>query len=230
MRFVWAVAVLALATERVRRRARRAPRGGDVGLGGAKAARRVVAAQGAAGAAVEQPGAAAPAATFHRRRVPRCPARPGCYTRTAAGWIQQPCNCEMPLDNITHSTVDVRIALTVDPATVTPSLTGSPAMQVTFGDSDGSWFATWSAQPNAGTAFAVTTAGGSTTVRLGAARVDLAAVPLPACLSRMGMGDVGRTSNVILDMEASFISGGDRRGHRSRRLPVLHAALTAARL
>jgi hypothetical protein len=81
-------------------------------------------------------------------------------------------------------------------------------MQVSFEDLDASWFAVWSAQPNAGTAFAVTTAGGSTTVRLGAARIDLASVSLAACQSRMGMGDVGRTSNIILDMEASFTGGG----------------------
>jgi hypothetical protein len=81
-------------------------------------------------------------------------------------------------------------------------------MQITFEDPDAGWFAVWSAQPGAGTAFAVTNAAGSTVVRLGASRVELAVVPLPACASRMGMGDVGRTANVILDMEASLTSGG----------------------
>ena len=221
MRFVWAVAVARARHRRVRRRARRGRmevtglggRGGATGGVGQRWRDATTGGGGACGRVPPPPS-------------PTLPNTPGCYTKTDAGWIQQPCNCEMPLDNITHAAVDVRIALTVDPASVTPSLTGAPAMQVTFEDPDGSWFAVWSAQPNAGTAFAVTTAGGSTTVRLGAARVDLAAVPLSACLSRMGMGDVGRTSNVILDMEASFTSGRNRRGHRRRRLPVLHAALT----
>lgn len=205
MRFVWAVAVLALATGGCGG-GHAAPDGGDVGLGGEGGA--TGSGGGGSGGSGGATGGGGACGHVPPPPSPTLPSTPGCYTKTAAGWVQQPCNCEMPLDNITHSTVDVRIALTVDPATVTPSLTGSPAMQVTFEDPDASWFAVWSAQPNAGTAFAVTTAGGSTTVRLGAARVDLAAVQLSACLSRMGMGDVGRTSNVILDMVASFTSGG----------------------
>jgi hypothetical protein len=199
MRFLWAVAVLALAAGGCGDGHAAPGDGGDGGLGGGGG--------GSSGSGGSSGGGGA-CGLVPPPPSPTLPSTPGCYTKTDAGWIQQPCNCEMPLDNITHAAVDVRIALTVDPASVMPSLSGAPAMQVTFEDPDRSWFTTWSAQPNAGTAFAVTTAGGSTTVRLGAPRVDLAPVPLSACLSRMGMGDVGRTSHVILDMEASFTSGG----------------------
>jgi len=197
MRFVWIAAVLALGTGGCGG-GHASGDGGDGGLGGA----------GGGGGGAGTTGGGGACGHVPPPPSPTLPNTPGCYTKTDAGWIEQPCNCEMPLYNVTHSTVDVHITLSVDPATVAPSLTGSPAMQATFEDPDGSWFATWSAQPNAGTAFTVATAAGSTTVRLGAARVELGAVPLPACLSRMGMGDVGRTSGVILDMEASFTVAG----------------------
>ena len=193
MRFVWVVAVLALGTG---------------GCGGGHAAPGDGGDVGGGGSGGESTGGGGACGHVPPPPSPTPPSTPGCYTKTNAGWIEQPCNCEMPLYNITHSTVDVRIALTVSPTGVAPSLTGAPAMQVGFEDPDASWFAVWSAQAGAGTAFLVTTAGGSTTVRLGAAEVDLAAVPLAACQSRMGTGDVGTTSNVILDMEASFTSGG----------------------
>src|SRR5262249_37702472 len=101
--------------------------------------------------------------------------------------------CVYPLTNGTQSAGNVQLTLSVTPTTgATPSLTGQPDIEVKFDDFDSSWFNAWSAQSGAGSTFAVTHSGSSTTVRLGAFSVALNAVPLAAGQTRTATG----TSNL----------------------------------
>ena len=65
--------------------------------------------------------------------------------------------CIFPLTNGTASTGNVDITLSVTPNTGTkPSLTSGPDVQVSFDDTDSSWFNVWNSQPGNGSTFQVT--------------------------------------------------------------------------
>ena len=133
----------------------------------------------------------------------------GCYVGKNGSWLRVPCNCELPLDNTTHSALQVRLTLSVSSANVTPVLDGSPDIEATFDDPDESWYNAWTAQAAGGSLFNVTKDGGATTVRLGASSVELAPVSLPACESRMGLAKVAGTFSAQLSLKAdlSDVSG-----------------------
>lgn len=63
-----------------------------------------------------------------------------------------------------------------------------PDIEVTFDDSDSSWFNAWTAQTGNGSTFKVTHSGATTTVRLGAYSVALNQVSLAAGQSRNATG------------------------------------------
>ena len=65
-------------------------------------------------------------------------------------------------------------------------------IEVAFDDPDASWFNVWHSQSGSGSAFAVTHAGATTTLRLGAYSVALSSVPLAAGQTRSATG----TSNL----------------------------------
>jgi len=95
--------------------------------------------------------------------------------------------CEYPLTNGTTSNGNLALTLTVTPPLGDgPVLTGTPDVEVTFDDSDSSWYNVWSAQFGVGTLFTVThNAGpGTTTVRMGVPGVTLNTVTLAAGASR----------------------------------------------
>ncbi len=101
--------------------------------------------------------------------------------------------CEYPLTNGTAQNGNVALTLSMTPTTgAAPSLTALPDVEVKFDDSDSSWFNVWNSQPGAGSTFAVTHSGSSTTVRLGAFSVALNSVPLAAGQTRSATG----TSNL----------------------------------
>lgn len=120
--------------------------------------------------------------------------------------------CVYPLTNGTTSNGTAQITLTVTPNTgTTPSLTGSPDVEVTFDDSDSSWFNVWNTQTGNGTTFSVTHNGGanSTTVRLGAFSVALNPVPLSASQTRNATGSINPTSGTLtLQIAATLTAGG----------------------
>jgi hypothetical protein len=108
--------------------------------------------------------------------------------------------CVYPLTNGTTSDGNVQVTLTVTPnSNTTPSLTGSPDMEVTFDDADSSWFNVWNSQSGNGATFSVThnSVTNSTTVRLGAFSVTLNAVPLAAGQSRNAMGRINPGSGTL---------------------------------
>ena len=120
--------------------------------------------------------------------------------------------CVYPLTNGTTSSGTVQITLTVTPNTgTTPSLTGSPDVEVTFDDADSSWFNVWNTQTGNGTTFSVTHNGGAntTTVRLGAFSVPLNAVPLSAGQTRNATGNINPASGTLtLQIGATLTAGG----------------------
>jgi hypothetical protein len=131
----------------------------------------------------------------------------GCYVGTTC-WQKVPCNCELDIVNPAASVASVRVALTVKPATATPSLAGCPEVSVAFDDPDGGWYAVWAAQAGAATTFAVSRTAPTTTVTLAAASVALAAVPLPASASSTAWAVVvGAPPSTTLDLEAVVIDG-----------------------
>jgi hypothetical protein len=118
--------------------------------------------------------------------------------------------CEYPMTNGTTSSGNVSITLTVTPNTgTTPSLTGSPDVEVTFDDSDSSWFNVWSAQTGAGTAFSVShdATANTSTVRLGTFSVALDPVLLSAGQTRNATGNTtlaSGTSPVTLQIATTL--------------------------
>jgi hypothetical protein len=120
--------------------------------------------------------------------------------------------CVFQLTNGTSSNGNVQITLTVTPNSNTPpSLTVSPDVEVTFDDSDSSWFNVWNSQAGNGTAFAVTHNSGanSTTVRLGAFSMVLNPVPLTAGQSRNATGNINPTSGTLtLQLGATLTNSG----------------------
>ena len=128
----------------------------------------------------------------------------GCYVGTVeCGWQKMPCNCELDVKNPGASAARVQFALTVAPTSVIPALTGSPDVEIAFADPDGSWAATWSTQAGNGTTFAVTTAAGTTTVRLGAASLVLAAVSLSPSQSTVATANInGAPQDTTVELEA----------------------------
>jgi hypothetical protein len=98
--------------------------------------------------------------------------------------------CQYPLTNATTSNGSLQITLSVTPITAPgPSLTSLPDIEVSFEDSDSSWYNVWKVQTGNGTNFAVThTSGGATVVRLGAFSVAMNPVSLAAGQSRVATG------------------------------------------
>jgi hypothetical protein len=123
--------------------------------------------------------------------------------------------CVFPLTNGTTSNGQVQITLSVTPSSgVAPSLTALPDVEVSFDDSDSSWFDLWSAQTGNGSTFTVTHAAatGLTTVRLGAFSVVLNQVQLAAgqtsnatgtTILPSGTGDVTLQIGAILTEQTS---------------------------
>jgi hypothetical protein len=120
--------------------------------------------------------------------------------------------CVFQLTNGTTSDGTVQISLTAAPNSNTPpSLTVSPDIEVTFDDTDSSWFNAWSGQAGNGTAFSLSHNGGanSTTVRLGTFSVVLNPVPLPAGQSRNATGNVNPTNGTLtLQLGAMLTDAG----------------------
>jgi hypothetical protein len=119
--------------------------------------------------------------------------------------------CQYPLTNATASNGTVALTLSADPVTPTPSLTATPAIQVTFDDGDSRWYDTWRTQAGAGTAFAVTHAATQTVVRLGQASVQLAAVPINAGETRVAVGNLQLSSGsdpTTLSLRAELVQNG----------------------
>jgi hypothetical protein len=98
-------------------------------------------------------------------------------------------NCAFPLTNATGSSGEVEITLSVAPAEAAPSLSALPNVSVTFDDDNAAWYNVWVAQPENGTAYAVTRNGNKTSVRLGKASVALRSVPLANGESRAARGN-----------------------------------------
>lgn len=97
--------------------------------------------------------------------------------------------CIFPLTNGTSQDGSAQITLTATPNTgAQPSLMALPDIEVTFDDSDSSWFNAWKTQSGASTTFQVTHSGSATTVRLGDFSVALNSVPLAAGQSRNATG------------------------------------------
>jgi hypothetical protein len=136
----------------------------------------------------------------------------GCYVGTPeCGWQKEQCLCELDVKNPAAAPATAQFTFTVVPAAVMPAFTGSPDIEISFDDPDGAWAATWSAQAASATTFAVTNAAGVTTVRLGAATVQLASVPLSASRSTVATGDMhGTPSGSGLNMAVAV---EDAAGH-----------------
>jgi hypothetical protein len=134
---------------------------------------------------------------------PTLPATVGCYTETTAGWVASPCQCELWLQNTTPAPANATITLTVT-APPLPELMGAD-VEVAFDDPDGSWYATWAQEAGNGVAFALTSAGGKTTVRLGTSTVTLSPVPLAACETRKALAYISSVdTTTVLKMHATL--------------------------
>jgi hypothetical protein len=112
-------------------------------------------------------------------------------------------NCNLPLTNATTSNGNVTITISASGAT--PSVSGANNLSVTFDDPTQAFFNAW--QPGAGTAYALSQAGGKTTVRLGQVSVTLPSVVIVAGQSvtataavALGQGEPTTT----LQVQASF--------------------------
>lgn len=120
--------------------------------------------------------------------------------------------CVYPLTNGTTSAGSVALTLSMTPTTgAPPSLTAQPDVEVSFDDFDSSWFNVWNAQSGAGTAFAVSHAGSTTTVRLGSFSVALDAVPLAAGQTRAATGTANLPNSygaVTLQIAATLTETG----------------------
>jgi hypothetical protein len=120
--------------------------------------------------------------------------------------------CVYPITNGTTLPGDAQITLSVTPTTGTkPSLTALPDIEVSFDDSNSYWFNVWSVQTGAGSTFAVTHSGNSTTVRLGAFSVALDPVSLAAGESRTATGTINldsATPAATLQIAATLMKAG----------------------
>lgn len=118
--------------------------------------------------------------------------------------------CSYPLTNSTGSDGNVEIALAAVPPETTPTLTGSVNVSVDFDDPGAAWFSVWNAQPESGVDYAVTAAGGVTTVRMGRAAVDLAPVPLGASQTRAATTRIGlpMSTSLALEFQATLRDSG----------------------
>lgn len=120
--------------------------------------------------------------------------------------------CVYPLTNGTTSNGNAQLTLSVTPTTgTTPSLTALPDIEVSFDDSDSSWFNVWNSQTGNGSTFKVTHSGSSTIVRLGAFSVALNAVQLAAGQSRTATGTINldsTTPTATLQIAATLTESG----------------------
>jgi hypothetical protein len=107
-------------------------------------------------------------------------------------------NCAFPLTNAAGADGQAEIALTVAPPETAPSLSALPDITVTFDDDDSAWHDIWAAQPENGTAYAVSRDGNKTVVRLGKPSVTLHAVPLANGTSRTARGVLGLQAGASL--------------------------------
>jgi hypothetical protein len=137
---------------------------------------------------------------------PTLPNQPGCYENPGSGWIAVPCSCDLWLVNTRFDAITATIELTMKPPDV-PTLTGPVGAEVAFDDPEASWYATWSKQAGNGTAFVVTSAGGTTTVKMGTSGVTLAPVPIAACSTRKGVAQVNGSFSVALTLHADLADG-----------------------
>jgi hypothetical protein len=134
------------------------------------------------------------------------PTTPGCFEGTTAGWVAIPCLCELWLQNTKAGPASATITLDVT-APPLPALTGVE-VDVAFDDPDGSWLATWADEAGNGVAFALTSGGGKTTVRLGTSTVTLAPVPLAACETRKALAYISSVdTTTVLKMHATLDDG-----------------------
>jgi hypothetical protein len=130
----------------------------------------------------------------------------GCYVDTASGWLEVPCNCELPVANATPQAVSVSLQLTVTPSTLVPSLTGVVDVEISVADADSSWYRVWAAQPGSGTEFAVSNDGATTKVRLGTDSLSLSAVPLAGCDERKVISTVDGDQSAGLSVHGALTS------------------------
>jgi len=127
--------------------------------------------------------------------------------------------CIFPLTNGTALTGSVDITLSVTPNMGTqPSLTSGPDVQVSFDDTDSSWFNVWNSQPGNGSTFQVTHSASTnqTVVRLASFSVTLNQVQLAAGQTRNATGTTvlppGFPTGVTLQIGAQLsetTSGGN---------------------
>jgi hypothetical protein len=105
--------------------------------------------------------------------------------------------CEYPLTNGSTENGNLALTLTVTPPLGDgPVLTGTPDVELTFDDSDSSWYNVWSTQLGAGAFFTVThnSGAGTTTVRMGSPGLTLNTVTLAAGASRNVTGTASLTA------------------------------------
>lgn len=111
------------------------------------------------------------------------PASFACASAKADGtWVEVPCACELWLRSPLASPVQSTISLEYLPTANPPSLSGSPDVELKFPDPDASWYGVWLNQTDYGTKFTLGHENGVTTMRLGASKISLAPVTLPACV------------------------------------------------
>jgi hypothetical protein len=119
------------------------------------------------------------------------------------------------LENTNATVATATVSLALSKTDSPPPLTGMFYVDIAFEDPNESWYATWVAEPGAGSDYAVTATGGTTTVRMGANSVSLAPVPLAPCETRKAAASV-RLTNVFpspnydatLDMSGSLAVDG----------------------
>jgi hypothetical protein len=179
-------------------------RGGVSGEGGANGGGGAAATTGGAGG---EPTDGGGMCNLPAPPSPTLPDQPGCYFNMGDGWLSVPCLCDLWLANTTQAPITVGIQLVVTPPEQVPTLTGPLDVEIAFDDPEASLYAIWTKQGGNGELFAVTSEGGTTTVRMGAGSVALAPVPIAACKTRTAIALVLGSNSAALSMQAVLDSG-----------------------
>jgi hypothetical protein len=119
-------------------------------------------------------------------------------------------SCAYPFTNASGSAGNLSLKLTVSPVEVKPSLATAPDVEISFTDADLAWFNVWNAQPNKGTDYTVSNAGGITKVRMGVNSFTLADVPLGVGATRTGTASITLLDNnptTTLSVQATLKDG-----------------------
>jgi hypothetical protein len=101
--------------------------------------------------------------------------------KTDGTWVEVPCACELWLRNPLASPMQTTISLEYQPTMDPPALSAGPDVELRFPDPDASWYGVWINQTDSGATFTLSHENGVTSMRLGASKVSLASVTLPAC-------------------------------------------------